>query len=288
MLYRGKRIDEVMEGPILRHGFIDTEAIKQLDKRIDLRISDIIHEIMKLEGMEVIKDVSLYDEVSEKYYDWVLNLDPRMAPEFDVEHAEIVLERDDLETPVNPERVLQLFYELRENIQYPVLEEKDRDLLLPEGDERDIENYYPFQNYFPMPYGVGEAGLASSDPKRKAQAKQLKAYLLFFEQLLANYFSQIAHFKELMDFHDPDIRTYFAQTLSGMPGLEDVLQHPDTYEKRLKAIAEDEGGSVALDRKNRFLDHLLARFCEQFTDYALIVYGSVEAERYSPPEKTGL
>ena len=287
MLDRGKRIDEIMEGPVLRHGFIDTEEIKQLDKRKDLRISDIVHEIMQIPGVKVIKNIAMRveEQGEEQYIDWVLNLDQRKAPEFDVENAEITLVKDDLEATIDKVRTIELYHGLKEDTLYPALEEQDRNFILPEGNDRDIENYYPFQNYFPLTYGVGEAGLASSDPKRKGQAKQLKAYLLFFEQLLANYFSQITHFKDLMDFYNPDIKTYFAQTLSGLPGIENLLQKPVLYEQWLKKIGEDEGGTIALDRKNRFLDHLLARFCEQFTDYSLIVYGSLESNRYSPPEK---
>ena len=287
MLDSGKRIDEVMDGPVLQHGFIDTEEIKQLDKRTDLRVSDIVHEIMQVEGVKVIKDVSLVSEVEgeEQEVDWVLNLDIRKAPQFDAVNTEVILLKDGLEATVNQERVLQLFHQLKADTRYPVLEENDRNTILAEGDYLDIDDYHPFQNDFPTPYGIGEAGLASSDPQRKGQAKQLKAYLLFFEQLLANYFAQIAHFKDLMDFYNPDIKTYFAQTLSGLPGLEELLQNPDGYEEWLKAMGEDEGTTLALDRKNRFLDHLMARFCEDFTDYSLIVYGSVESDRYSPPEK---
>jgi hypothetical protein len=34
--------------------------------------------------------------------------------------------------------------------------------------------------------------------QRKAQAKQLKAYLLFFEQLLVNYLAQLANIKNCL------------------------------------------------------------------------------------------
>ena len=38
----------------------------------------------------------------------------------------------------------------------------------------------------------------------------------------------------------------------------------------LQQLVEEE--TVFLDRRNRFLDHMLARFAEQFTDYALMLY----------------
>ena len=54
--------------------------------------------------------------------------------------------------------------------------------------------------------------------QRKAQAKQLRAYLVFYEQLLINYVNQLAHVKDLfslsqnvfIDGWDIPIPTYFS------------------------------------------------------------------------------
>ena len=87
------------------------------------------------------------------------------------------------------------------------------DLSIPLGQYRSPADYYSFQNEFPGLYGLSEYGLGNAaDNKRKALAYQLKGYLLFFDQLLANYFAQLSHVKELFST-DPTVasstRHYF-------------------------------------------------------------------------------
>ncbi|MEK7254832.1 MAG: hypothetical protein AAB316_08810, partial [Bacteroidota bacterium] len=61
----------------------------------------------------------------------------------------------------------------------------------------ELGDYFSIQNDFPRVYGIGEGGLAEFEPNtRKAQALQLKGYLLFFDQLLANYLAQLNQFRE--------------------------------------------------------------------------------------------
>ena len=76
-----------------------------------------------------------------------------------------------------------------------------KDLPIPKGEYRELSDYESIQNDFPANYGIGELGLpASASPKRKAQAKQLQAYLMFFDLLLANYCAQLEHAKDLFSF----------------------------------------------------------------------------------------
>lgn len=72
---------------------------------------------------------------------------------------------------------------------------------LPQGNYRDIEDYYSVQNTFPDVYGIGYNSLQSDASNyRVAQSRQLKGYLMAFDQLLANQFSQVAHIGDLFSF----------------------------------------------------------------------------------------
>jgi uncharacterized protein YegP (UPF0339 family) len=62
-------------------------------------------------------------------------------------------------------------------------------------------------------------------------------------------------------------RTYFSTSL---PDISDILVDHGTYKDDLNKVIESE--DLFIDRRNRFLDHLMARFAEQFTDYALLMY----------------
>jgi hypothetical protein len=184
---------------------------------------------------------------------------------------------------------------------------------VPRGNpDRQLLRYRSIQHLFPGVYGIGVHGVAGSsiirgvgpvpDPKarqkREAQARQLKAYLLFFEQLMADYLAQLANASRLLSL-DPVLKqSYFFQPLAHQPSNPDdppnvasVLmsgQEPepctdrktDTKEgasPRPQWLYEHERSLGALvrqhdpyhDRRERTLDHLLARFNEYFDDARL-------------------
>ena len=108
-----------------------------------------------------------------------------------------------------------------------------------EGRYRAVERYDSIQHQFPVTYGIGAFGVPQQqwldrqerttlanhvDPvaatelhprtRRLAQAMQLKAYLLFFEQILANHGAQMANLGRLFS-SDPQLdRTYFYAPLA--------------------------------------------------------------------------
>jgi uncharacterized protein YegP (UPF0339 family) len=187
------------------------------------------------------------------------------------------------------------------------------DLETPKGRFLPLADYTTIQNDFPLTYGVGDKGIPGLvDEQRKAQAKQFKGFLAFFDQILSNYLSQLSNIRQLFSFDDQVKRTYFFQVLYqvGHPPAEPdfVLEEvPEYYKlvrrfvenlpsgtdidefesykinwdtfranfdndfiKSLSNIVEDE--DTFLDRRNRFLDHLMGRFAEQFTDYVLLMF----------------
>jgi uncharacterized protein YegP (UPF0339 family) len=144
---------------------------------------------------------------------------------------------------------------------------------------------------------VGEiGGKKRTSARRAGLAQQLKGYLLIFDQVLANYLEQLASVPILFSI-DPKIKnTYFPANKLDIPRVESLLRkklqlngvlnqmeeyagevaHPDDPEmKRMQKsklmLSNELGYNEALDeivnaqdrffeRRNRFLDHLLARF----------------------------
>jgi len=116
------------------------------------------------------------------------------------------------------------------------------DLAIPRGVyHNDLANYYSIQNEFPLVYGIGEGGLpATASLQRQAQALQLKGYLLFFDQLLANYLTQLSNIPSLFSFRSPNgiqPQSYFVNPLSNVPDLEKLLLN----------VSDDKGKSAAGD-----------------------------------------
>lgn len=287
MLEASKPVDEIFDGPMLEHGFIDAEALARVSRRTTIYTSDLIHAIMDVPGLRAVRNINV--SAGEMREAWSLELDPDRTPKLDVHASEITLEREQLTVSVDVKRVIEGYSERRRrSTAFQKLTLKERDLAPPIGRDRSVGNYYSIQHQFPACYGIGEMGLpASATAQRKAQAKQLKAYLMFFDQLLANYFAQLAHMKDLFSFYEEDMRTYFSQPIedSGL-GLDEIrVSGPDGHAAKLQEIVERSSGSgTSLQRKNRFLNHLMARFAEQFTDYSLILFG-IMPKGISPAEK---
>ncbi|HWZ21988.1 MAG TPA: hypothetical protein VNW06_05005, partial [Cytophagaceae bacterium] len=96
----------------------------------------------------------------------------------------------------------------------------------------------------------------NSDNARKGQVKQLKGYLLLFEQIMADYLSQLANSKTLFSLNPETRQTYFYQSLeNSVPGIKPLLKKGE-YQERLLKLSQM--GDADLDRRNRFLDYMLA------------------------------
>ena len=160
--------------------------------------------------------------------------------------------------------------QLRGEAERPKIKNAANDLSIPTGAFRNPEDYFPVQYSFPLTYGIGPEGLPShASSKRQGQAKQLKAYLLVFEQILGNAFAQLAHTGDLFSL-DPSInRTYFIRELNetiikGYNEVTNGLTSTD-LEEMTETLPEFH------ERRNRFLNHVMARFGEQFSEYALLL-----------------
>ena len=146
----------------------------------------------------------------------------------------------------------------------------------------DLMQYQSIQYDLPLVYGLKAGTPDSAPPARKAQEKQLRAYLLFFEQLLANHLSQLANTASFFSIDNPN--TYFYQPLYGIPGIDQLLrsfdpsadwdafsQNPaNDYARRLQTLAESPLDRLL--RKNNVLEHLLGRFGEELSELSRLEY----------------
>ena len=96
MLDRGFRVDEIFEGPLLDHGFIDARELAQTERRASLRISDLIRELTAVPGVAAVKNLHFRAPGGKRSRDWLLTLDPTRTPRFDPRRSVIRLERGSL------------------------------------------------------------------------------------------------------------------------------------------------------------------------------------------------
>ncbi len=294
MLEKGYQVDEIFEGPALEHGFIDDKELEQTDFFRDLHLSDLIHVISGIKGIQAITYLHLpFDgfkkDTSHLYFTrWVdflraqrkiARIKPAMSQVVFCKQREIITYYTGGSADRRPERMLKLFGDLKTLERKYKLEGVQTDFPVPVGEYMDLEDYYPVTYSLPECYGVSERGglAATASPERKIQALQLKGYFLFFEQVLAGYLVQLNHLRDLFSFDDTVSHTYFTRVLTEIDGLRDLLidqqnrgaDHFDQIIDDFRAVLEGltETPALFLNRRNRLLSHLLARFSEDMSEY---------------------
>ena len=113
--------------------------------------------------------------------------------------------------------------------------------------------------------------------QRKSQAKQLKAYLLFFDQILATYFAHLGKVKDLLSVDNQLKKTYFTEVVKDIKDFEELAKGDIILDSVKLTDKLFTGLDKNIKRKNILLDHLIARFAEKFSDYAFLMkelYGS--------------
>ncbi len=295
-IFEGKSygFDELTGQFKMTNGFIKDEELDTSDLKTQVRLSDIYRIIMGIEGVKAVTKLQITNYLNGSPIEtigengkWVLDLTTITGfsgfhLNLDRLRSKVLFYRDNLPLFADKQVAQRIYDDLK------MLHKKNRfgdekiDVEIPKGKYLDLADYYSIQNDFPLVYGIGRDGLADSEtPLRKAQAKQFKAYLLFFDQILANYLSQLAHVKDLFSVNYTASQSYFYQKVYdtdplligtddiNFPNTIDLLKMPD-YDSKLGEIIEVP--ESAFERKNRSLDHLLARFAEQFSEYAFVMY----------------
>ncbi len=295
LLKKGKSPGEIFAGrpaavgshdsrlPYPSHGFIDIDELEAITQPTVIYASDLYQVIMAVPGVAAVRQLTMRSYINQLVQvagePWSLTLAPGHRPTLDLDHSVFRLFKENLPLPFAQAEVRRRYFEEQEARIKTPREPYELDLGVPSGQYYNtLGDHYSIHHDFPLTYGISQEGLPGSVPAaRKAQAKQLKGYLVFFDQLLANYLAQLTQVRQLFswkqdllpgtpaDASGEQPQTYFTQAID-FPGWQDIL----TREDYTQALAEDP--TTYRERRNRFLDHLLARFAESFTDYALLNY----------------
>lgn len=295
MQAEGYTIDEIFDGPTPVHGFIKSEDL--IPQRQEVYVSKIIEIITAIEGVRRItyfyvekNDIPIEGDVIqiEQGHYPILDMDT-LNERFTASNYPIQFYRGSLNYELDLNTANQLlhsqFARYKKGYELQVIydERKHPSMFKQE----DIAKYYSIQNSFPITYGLSRFGLPNNERPtraRLAMVKQLRGYLMMFEQILANYLAQLANVRQLFAIDMNIDRTYYSQVPTDITQIEELLNvsikkeglSGDTYiqntveefRKKLEAITQK--FDPFIDRRNRFLDHLLARFGEQFsTDFLL-------------------
>ena len=269
--------DEIFNGPALNCGFIDDADLARAELRTEIRLSDVISLIMDIPGVRSVRDILLHpDGVPASLENkWLVPVQPGKKALLNQGSTRIVFYKRNMPVVADTAATGARLKQLHDSVTAATDSEYPYDFDIPRGSFRNPGSYYSFQNHFPAIYGLSTSGLDSSaDAGRRAQAAQLKAYLYFYDQLMADYCAQLGQIKELFST-DPGVqRTYFHQAVTSFAEYEKLFGTGDAAQivKTIQETIEDK--RVLVERRNRFLDHLIARFAECFNDFAAIMYSA--------------
>lgn len=287
-LFEGKTPADILTGPLLFEGLVAQDQLQPRPTRIPM--SDVMQAISQIDAVSSISNVTVDVEFGgQQYCDDDVVIVPKNSilivetqPIQDGEFS-ITMRRDGVICNPNPKVVANRFCNLlwEHRRRYDLTIEYQQTLSPPTGTYKDVLPYYSIQNQFPNIYGISDFGLPwDATPKRKGEARQLKGYLLAFEQLLANFFAQLSNAKKLYDINPPTLSTYFYQYLDGsvpdvLPLLKRGYQRP-TYQDGMPRLVRRQDN--AIDRRNRFLNQQLAMYAQRF-DVSKLVDTITEEEQ---------
>lgn len=286
--------DRIYDGPLLRNGFLAADARGAAHPAV-LYLSDVLRLIMRRRsatGSDVVtqenpvgRDIVAVTDLALTNF---INNRPitsdaenclhlveveRYRPRLSVAKSRIVIVRDDSEVSYDLARAENLLKELLGKAKKSARTE-DTSPVWPvlRGELLPVEEYTPLQEDLPAAYGVGHSELPdSAGPRRHAAVRQLQGYLLLFEQVLADVTAQIGNINRFFSADAGEGTTYFTRPLFDVPGVANLLRRFPPG-GNWTAFVQDPNNPVALalhdaaesrtdvlDRRNRMLDHLLAR-----------------------------
>lgn len=304
LMEKGVPTEQIFDGPTPRFGFFDEQELELSalpETGRTLRSSDLMGIILQVPGVEAIPKFHLKhtDDPGEKGALWSVDIAPGLVPQLSPNspmrfYKDVFRYRSDADEVNTRLTVLQQAdIDRQQN-----LERAERDLPIPLGAWRDVGRFSSLANDLPKVYGLGAMGLPpTADQKagarRLAQARQLRAYLLLFDQILSNHLALLEALPQLLspapDRADAAHRrsTYFAVLAGEIRDIRAIFGYlsdaadDDDFQTRLNEMPQrlsalsfsSQTDNVRLDqqRRNRQLDHLLARYAERFDDYVLMM-----------------
>ena len=286
---------DIFEGPLLENGFIDDADLLAAELRTEIRLSDIIGLVMDIEGVERLREfhisqtgISTNNQGESKQ--WLLPVKQGRKPALSIKHSHLNFFSNHVPLVLSTPNTILFLNALRDKEQQILGLKRTQDFTPSVGRFRSSGQYHSFQNHFPAVYGLSDFGPSSGATEAdKNKTFQLKAFLLFIDQLLANYLSQLSNIGKLFSTNPEHSNTYWVQVVDTFKDWEHIYSYgnsetlsdpadPDLSKEELTELRKEYLSDLleekltdteqSLDRRNRFLDHLIARFSEQFSSYS--------------------
>jgi len=291
----GMRWEELLEGPLTGHGYIQDSHFSLPNYEID--VIKLIALARHVPGVRQVRKLCLMNQHGEAT-EWIglaqseavcpvlaFPADPALAQRLRLVHGkapgQLAAGEGDDDPKLHSRHALLFHEQVRLYIKKLEFEHHafrnsdgnlERLLDLPHGQYRPLDEYCSVAEHTPAIYGINHYGVPASEPPEvHARALQLKAYLYPFEQMMANYLASLQGIKRLYSTDATLDKTYFAKYM----GEREIPKLPMLYrdgigQAEIDAVLREQDQFA--DRRNRVLDSLLAMYGEVFPDAALRRY----------------
>jgi hypothetical protein len=263
----------VFTGPLPKFGFIFENNLTPKVESIYLtRIKELI---LNVEGVKEIRNLQLFKNglpVFDTFVYFTKFEFPKIQYLDELTEAfqtQLNLFKNNVEYDIDPVITKQLIASEVLSSSKFYHEDLDYEEKLPKGrfSLEALQKHYPIHKELPEFFGIGTNGISRNASKEtQASVQQLAAYLYFFEQMMASYLSQLSGLRNLFSV-DHISTTYFNQIPNDIPNIASLLDEFEGFEYKLDECTRHNDDFV--DRRNRLLNHLLARFGERIDEASL-------------------
>jgi len=265
-LAQGKTLEQLFDGPLTRHGLFD---LKHEDETVDdVLIPTLFAIINGISTVDHIKSLclevegqSFYKGLPRRAGETVLSLD---CPN-ETWSVKVELIRNGGVLPISLDAVKKSYQVMcyqRDSIR-EVEQNFGALYQFPEGKKSDLARYASIQEHFPAVYGINRYGVSGESTEVLAQTRQLKSYLLIFEQVMANFTATCARLRTLYSADSSQRQTYAYQVINEDEVADIDLLYPESPGEAIAEILSKYDDYF--ERKGRVLDYLLALYGQKFT-----------------------
>ena len=266
---------DIYEGPQLQNGFIDGRQLKA--RRTSIHINEVRELISDIEGVIQVRELRFklngiatnqekitFTEEQFPIYDTDFMHEPDLPIRLDKNGRHLALDLSEVKRDFHAGNDNKHLQKTQSVVFAP--KSKKQSALRRE----ELTYYTSIQNFFPHIYGITRQGLPLRAPKsQRVKAKQLKGYLLLFEHFFSTYLAVLGHLPHLFSVSEKSTPYQFDFLPLDVPDINFLLGKTDAATEEEK-IAEFKLKSLHLASvppatvKNAILNHLLARFNEEF------------------------
>jgi len=272
-------LDKIYTGPNMGNFYIKDEDLTE--KNLSIQIPELIRLVSEITGVKTVRSLILV--LNNKEFE-----DQLIIEKFELPYLSNI---DDLNKSNDSFTFTSGFSQ--RNIDYELLKRKLSTLQIDTKQQYfsfltsfdqiqvplDFKSYKSIQLDFPEIYGIGELGLPiSASLEHRASIKQMKAWILSFEQIMADFLTALSNINRFFAVNEIISAEHYVQKVSSIPNLDEIIMnHPEkqidsAFFAKAAIPCDYISGMVKLkdfftdftDKHSRFLDFYLSVLGEKF------------------------